>query len=74
MSSETSNVSATKVEQPAYKVIAEQIAALMLAGKQSGMDQEIIRAAIHTFGQVACQPQPVYRGVEAGNACLSKGY
>lgn len=53
MSSESQNLSTTKVDPPAYKVIAEQIGALMVIGREQAMDQMVIRSAIETFGQVA---------------------
>lgn len=65
MASESQNLSTAKVDAPNYKVIAEQIGALMQAGKQSGMDQTVIRAAIETFGQVATNSSSY------GNACAT---
>ena len=67
MSSESQTLSTAKSDAPAYKVIAEQIAALMLAGEQSGMDQSTIQAAIHAFVSITHQPADYRQGNPVGS-------
>lgn len=69
MSSESQNLSTTKVDPPAYKVIAEQIGALLAAGEQTRADQDTIRTALHVFAQVANQPVAYTPGNIAGGCC-----
>jgi len=52
------------ITPPPYKVIAEQIAALLMVSKEVGADQDTTKVALQTFGR-ACdagrsdgQPQP----------------
>lgn len=49
------NLVQTEVPAPAYKVIADQVQAILAAGQ--GHDQETIRVALNTFSQ-ACRATP----------------
>lgn len=60
-----SRTTKTQVDLPAppYKVIAEQIAALILVGKEAGLEQKVIADALNTFARAcdaskAASPDP----------------